>query len=67
MSIKIREPTGNVVYLKQAYAGISLMHSKLAQHQRRVIIWINFVPLESLMLPTKFQRHQPFSSGAKDF
>ena len=40
---------------------------KIDQGQAWVIIYINFVELESLMLQAKFQDHRTSSSGEEDF
>ena len=40
---------------------------KIGQGQAWVIIYINFVELESLMLHAKFQDHRTSSSGEEDF
>ena len=40
---------------------------KIGQGQPRVIIYINFVELESLMLHAKFQDHKTSGSGEEDF
>ena len=41
---------------------------KIGQGQLRVIIYINFVELESLMLHAKFQAHsEDFGFGEEDF
>ena len=40
---------------------------KLGHGQPMVNIWINLVVLEHPMLHTKFQGHQPFGSGEKNF
>ena len=40
---------------------------KIGQGQYRVIIYINFVEIESPMPRAKFQDHRTFGSGEKDF
>ena len=40
---------------------------KIGQGHPRVMIYINFVELQSLMLHTKFQNHRPSGSGEEDF
>ena len=40
---------------------------KIGQGHPRVMIYINFVELQSLMLHTKFQNHWPSGSGEEDF
>ena len=40
---------------------------KIGQGQPRVIIYINFVELESPMLHVKFQDHGSSGSGEEDF
>ena len=42
-------------------------YGKIGQGQAWVIIYINFVELESLMLHAKFQDHRTSSSGEEDF
>ena len=39
----------------------------IGQGHPRVIIYIKFVELQSLMLHTKFQNHWPSGSGEEDF
>ena len=46
---------------------VSTKTSKIGQGQPRVIIYINFVELESPMLHAKFQDHRTFVSGEEDF
>ena len=46
---------------------VSTKTSKIGQGQPRVIIYINFVELESLMLHVKFQDHRTSGSGEEDF
>ena len=46
---------------------VSTKTSKIGQGQPRVIIYINFVQLESPMLHTKFQDHRTSGSGEEDF
>ena len=41
--------------------------SKIGQGQPRVIIYINFLELESPMPHAKFQDHRTFGSGEEDF
>ena len=45
----------------------SLQGFDQGQGQHRVMIYINFVELPSLMLHTKFQNHRPSGSGEEDF
>ena len=40
---------------------------KIGQGQTRVIIYINFIELESQMLHAKFQDHRTSGSGEEDF
>ena len=40
---------------------------EIGQGRPRVMIYINFVKLQSLMLHTKFQNHRPSGSGEEDF
>ena len=40
---------------------------KIGKGQPRVIIYINFVELESPMLHAKFQDHRTSGSGGEDF
>ena len=40
---------------------------KISQGHPKVMIYINFVELLSLMLHTKFQDHRPSGSGKEDF
>ena len=46
---------------------VSTKTSKVAQGQPRVIIYIDFVELESPMLHAKFQDHRTSGSGEEDF
>ena len=46
---------------------VSTKTSKIGQGQPRVIIYINFVELESPMLCAKFQDHRTSGSGEEDF
>ena len=46
---------------------VSTKTSKIGQGQPRVIIYINFVELESPMLHAKFQDHRTSGSGEEDF
>ena len=46
---------------------VSTKTSKMGQGQPRVIIYINFVELESPMLHAKFQDHRTSVSGEEDF
>ena len=46
---------------------VSTKTSKLGQGHPRVIIYINFVELESPMLHAKFQDHRTSGSGEEDF
>ena len=46
---------------------VSTKISKIGQGQPRVIIYINFVKLESPMLHAKFQDHRTSVSGEEDF
>ena len=46
---------------------VSTNTSKIGQGQPRVIIYINFVELESSILHAKFQDHRTSGSGEKDF
>ena len=39
----------------------------IGQGHPRVMIYINFVELQSLMLHTKFQNHRLSGSGEEDF
>ena len=45
---------------------VSTKTSKIGQGQPRVIIYINFVELESPMLCAKFQDHRTSGSGEED-
>ena len=45
---------------------VSTKTSKIGQGQPRVIIYINFVELESQMLRAKFQDHRTSGSGERD-
>ena len=40
---------------------------KISQGHPKVMIYINFVELLSLMLHAKFQNHRPSGSGEEDF
>ena len=40
---------------------------KIGQGQPRVIIYINFVEIESTMIHAKFQDHRTSGSGEEDF
>ena len=40
---------------------------KIGQGHPKVMIYINFVELLSLMLHAKFQNHRPSGSGEEDF
>ena len=40
---------------------------KIGQGHPKVMIYINFVELPSLMLHAKFQNHKPSGSGEEDF
>ena len=40
---------------------------KIGQGHPKVMIYINFVKLLSLMLHAKFQNHRPSGSGEEDF
>ena len=42
-------------------------NNTIGQSQPRVVIYINFVELESPMLHAKFQDHMTFGSGGEDF
>ena len=42
-----------------------MLHAKFQDH--RVIVYINFVKLESPMLHAKFQDHSTSGSGEEDF
>ena len=46
---------------------VSTKTSKIGQGQPRVIIYINFVELESPMLRAKFQNHRTSGSGEEYF
>ena len=46
---------------------VSTKTNKIGQGQPRVIIYLNFVELESPMLHAKFQDHRTSSSGEEDF
>ena len=46
---------------------LSLPCCKIVQSQLRVIIYINFEELESLILHTKFQDQRTSGSGVYDF
>ena len=46
---------------------VSTKTSKIGQGQPRVIIYINFVELESHILNAKFQDHRTSGSGEEDF
>ena len=46
---------------------VSTKTNQIGQGQPRVIIYINFVELESPMLHTKFQDHRTSGSGEEDF
>ena len=46
---------------------VSTKTSKIGHGQPRVIIYINFVELESPMLHAKFQDHRISGSGKEDF
>ena len=46
---------------------VSTKTTKIGQGQPRVIIYINFVELESPMLHAKFQDHRTSGSGEEDF
>ena len=46
---------------------VSTKTSKIGQGQPRVIIYINFVELESPMLHARFQDHRTSGSGEEDF
>ena len=46
---------------------VSTKTSKIGQGQPRVIIYINFVELESSILRAKFQDHRTSGSGEEDF
>ena len=46
---------------------VSTKTNKISQSQPRVIIYINFVELESPMLHVKFQDHRTSGSGEEDF
>ena len=46
---------------------VSTKTSKICQGQPRVIIYINFVELESPMLHAKFQDSRTSGSGEEDF
>ena len=40
---------------------------KIGQGRPKVMIYINFVELLSLMLHAKFKNHRPFGLGEEDF
>ena len=46
---------------------LSTKTNEIGQSQPRVIIYINFVELESPMLHAKFQDHRTSGSGEEDF
>ena len=46
---------------------VSTKTRKIGQGQPRVIIYINFVELESPVLHAKFQDHKTSGSGEEDF
>ena len=46
---------------------VSTKTSKIGQDQHRVIIYINFVEIESPMLHAKFQDHRTSGSGEEAF
>ena len=46
---------------------VSTKTSKIGQSKSRVIIYINFVELESPMIHAKFQDHRTSGSGEEDF
>ena len=46
---------------------VSTKTNKIGQGQPRVIIYINFVELESQMLHAKFQDHRTSGYGEEDF
>ena len=46
---------------------VKLLNRSSRQGHPRVMIYINFVELLSLMLNAKFQKHRPSGSGGEDF
>ena len=70
MSMQLKEnikPDGPVNAHLISGPTVSTKTSKIGQGQPRVIIYINFVKLESPMLHAKFQDHRTSGSGEEDF
>ena len=53
--------------LFKCIGNLSLPCHKIDQGHRRVMIYINFVVLLSVMLHAKFQNHRPSGSGEENF
>ena len=66
-AVRVRIPSGTWDFFQAMHHFlVTNFHIRKKGHSR-VMIYIKFVELQSLMLHTKFQNHWPSGSGEEDF